>query len=613
MDKRLIYPQNLHKERDLFLVKEDRNYLRKHASGYHPEIASYIEKAKPLNGLIQVLLTALGATPYWPQNVNADDFPVSALSHRGDDYGYETFQSNANYFTHHVNKDPALAKGKVLHSVWNDGAKRVELIVGIDPNLDPDAQTMVDNGESLCFSMGAKLPFDMCTICLNRAKTRADYCDHLRYQLNQIDPETGKLVGAINHFPKFFDISRVLIPADKTAYMWEKIAAAGPRQNVFSKLGSAHLADLPVGRLADMKYLEKVAEERSEKHASVNKKATVHKRAEIQKRIIAIQPQADAKLSRLLPRVKEALDQGAPSITPDMLAGVQSLKEALITMLTLGMTPTRAESKTLFDVFTGKPEGIHQYSPTLASRLAPLIPQRSFAGPVLVKRIQILLASPTTKTAAQMTPRIYKQEAPSDFEVGLKKGILTALAFLMAPPGLRDFVMNHPIPLLLAGAPLIAAGRVLTSKEPLVSGEYDLAGPSNSIYNDDWRSRFAQMQARPVTVIKTGEDLSQASQNVLSHWSGISGLIGLSDLWYDGSDRAVSVFDNQFPALLKDSILSKSAQEIGEVSHLLKTATSLSGERPFSLDDLPQTDRTASADLLVISLAEKLIPTKGER
>ena len=116
-----------------------------------------------------------------------------------------------------MNKDPALAKGKVLEAVWNDKAKRVELVVGIDPALDSDAANMLDNGEELCFSMGARLPYDVCTECGNKAKTRAEYCDHLRYQMNQIDPKSGRLIGAINPFPKFFDISRVLIPADKTA------------------------------------------------------------------------------------------------------------------------------------------------------------------------------------------------------------------------------------------------------------------------------------------------------------------------------------------------------------------------------------------------------------
>ncbi len=614
MDKRYIYPQNVNQERDLFFLKEDRNYLRKHASGYHPEIAAYIEKAKPLEGLIQVLLTALGATPYWPQNVNGDDFPVSALAHGGDDYGYKTFLSNANYFTHHVNKDPALAKGKVLLSVWNEPAKRVELVIGINPTLDPDAADMVSRGDPLCFSMGAKLPFDVCTICANKAKTRAEYCDHLRYQMNQIDPESGKLIGAINPFPKFFDISRVLIPADKTAYMWEKIASAAPGSNVFSKLGSAALAELPAGRLGDMQYLQKVAEQRSD---GLPKKAAVQKKAEIKKRILAVQPQADLEVSKLLPQVKQALEAAAPSIPEHILRQAQSIKSALVTLLSLGMLPTPQEHKTLHSIFTGIPEGSHRYCPTFASALAPYIPHRSYAAPVLVRRIQVLIKNPSVKTAAE-APRkeIKADKEDSAFSQGMKQGILAALAYILAPQGVRDAVngavKNHPIPLLLAGVPLYMAGKALTSDKPLVSGQYDLAGPQSSLYNSDWRSRFAAMQARPVTVIKTGEDLSQKEEYGQSVWAGIPGLVGLHSLFDGDLNHAVSVFGSQFPALLDNSILSKSAAEVGEVAKILKTAASLSVDGAVDFDSLPLTDRTASGDLLILGLSKRLLNSKGE-
>jgi hypothetical protein len=398
--------------------------------------------------------------------------------------------------------------------------------------------------------------------------------------------------------------------------MWEKIATAAPRQDVFSKLGSARLAEIPAGKLSDMDYLSKIAQESDELFP---KKAAVQKRAEIRKRIIAMQPAADARLSSLLPRIKHALDASSPAIPAETLGMGHSLKEVITTMLALGMVPTASESKTLHDLFVGKPEGSYGICRPLASKLAPLIPYRSFTAPVLIRRISVLTKAPeAVKLAYPMMPPVpapmrRPQQEPTPFDKGVKHGVLAALAFLLAPAGLKRFVLDHPMALLMAGAPLVTAGKMLTSNEPLVSGQYDLAGPRDSLYNDDWRSRFAKMQARPVTVIKTGEDLSESTKHFQSTWSGMSGLIGLADIWRDNSSSAVSEFGNQFPALLSESILSKSAQEIGEVTKMLKTASSLALGEDLSFDSLPTTNRTASGDLLILSLSEKLLAMKGER
>ena len=61
-----------------------------------------------------------------------------------------------------------------------------------------------------------------CSICLNRAPTRAQYCDHLKFQMR--DVIDGKKVAALNPSPRFFDISWVFRPADATAFMMKKVA-----------------------------------------------------------------------------------------------------------------------------------------------------------------------------------------------------------------------------------------------------------------------------------------------------------------------------------------------------------------------------------------------------
>lgn len=76
-----------------------------------------------------------------------------------------------------------------------------------------------------------------CSICGNRAPTRAQYCNHLRFQMR--DVINGKKVAALNPSPKFFDISWVTRPADPTAYMLKKVAEDVP----YTLIGGAAAGD----------------------------------------------------------------------------------------------------------------------------------------------------------------------------------------------------------------------------------------------------------------------------------------------------------------------------------------------------------------------------------
>ena len=63
-----------------------------------------------------------------------------------------------------------------------------------------------------------------CSICDKRSKTIDEYCDHLKYEMNNIY-EDGRKVFARNPNPIFFDISLVWRPADPTAYFFDKVAS----------------------------------------------------------------------------------------------------------------------------------------------------------------------------------------------------------------------------------------------------------------------------------------------------------------------------------------------------------------------------------------------------
>jgi len=218
---------------------------------------------------IAILVNALGASEFWGQNVNGDIFPESALihdcrchpgeQHPVDDfsgkvvppYGYWTFL-NAFPYVHHRNKDPTRAFGKVAVACWNPKMKRVELVVLIDRHLamQHDAQHIVDRvdrGDYPDVSMGCRVPYDVCTCCGNKSKTRNDYCSCIKNIGMGKILDDGRQIGVVNTYPRFFDISFVFIGADKTAKMMCKLGSAGAPQSVLDAERVYNFEETPEG------------------------------------------------------------------------------------------------------------------------------------------------------------------------------------------------------------------------------------------------------------------------------------------------------------------------------------------------------------------------------
>lgn len=289
------------------------SYFEKVASStLLPEVATYIGQLRPRNDSQYVLVNAMGAGEYYGSNINGDRFAEAALVHSPSSwkgipvydqvisktwsYGFPTFYQ-AHVFPHHRNKDVKRALGFVELAAWNPHMKRVELVTRLEQSL-----CMKFGGEGIWdklkaggypdVSMGTKVPFDTCSICLDRklyqramdtyvpgkhkspgeaillfhthlkekngvgirgvSITRKDYCVHARTQMNFILPD-GRKVWVDNDFPKFFDISFVFIGADKIAKAMLKIADGG---RVYSFMGSAELAE-KLGAVEEL--LEKTA------------------------------------------------------------------------------------------------------------------------------------------------------------------------------------------------------------------------------------------------------------------------------------------------------------------------------------------------------------------
>lgn len=178
----------------------------------------------------------MGAGEYYGSNRNGDYFPEAQLIR-----WHKTFETSpAHLFRHHVNKDPAKAIGKVIFSYYNHRMHRVELIVEASKTLAADEYYKITElGQYPATSMACNTPFDVCSICGNKAHTRNEYCTHLTTQLNTLYPD-GRKVMALNLGPlKFFDISIVIRPADITSSVLEKVAN---HQGVISSVEAA-LAD----------------------------------------------------------------------------------------------------------------------------------------------------------------------------------------------------------------------------------------------------------------------------------------------------------------------------------------------------------------------------------
>lgn len=441
-----------------------------------PEVAQYIANLRPSKNSQYVLLNALGAGEFWGSNINGDFFPEAALIHKPDNwkgvplydqvtsknwpYGFPTFYE-AKPFLHHRNKDFAPHNhpkfGAVELAAWNDRMKRVELVTRIDKDLcerfgGTGLWDKLKTGQYPDVSMGCKVPFDTCSICLDwdlyrKAQatfdasrhatpgsavlevhkkklekdgvgirgvsiTRKDYCEHAKDSMGRILSD-GRKVFVYNDYPRFFDISFVFIGADKTAKAMMKLADG----HKLWSIGSAELAE-KLGYDEELQFAfspptvgEKTASSSEEalKYAFLGKIAK-DKQSEISKDIVP--SQFAGKAVPLLTRSESDF----PKATIDAL-GASPLEDALSTTSALGMVLRPREFQRVLLIQIGHrdmaddfdrrgvvfpktqekeevPMGPSFFSPALAKMLFSLMGARSALGPSIEKRVTVALKGP---------------------------------------------------------------------------------------------------------------------------------------------------------------------------------------------------------------------------
>lgn len=233
MDK-LLDSQSFFQEDEMqvrLLFQEDGGLTKEAAAA---EIDDFVKAIKPREGFFHLHINAMGAGEWYGSNRNGDYFPESQLIK-----WHKTFETSpAHVFRHHVNKDPAIAIGKVIFSYYNPRMHRVELVAEVDKTKASAEYSRIMAGDFPMTSMACHTPFDVCSVCGNKATSRSMYCEHLNNHLNELLPD-GRKVMSLNVGPlKFFDISIVIRPADVTSSVLQKVASD------VSAIGSVEQAEM---------------------------------------------------------------------------------------------------------------------------------------------------------------------------------------------------------------------------------------------------------------------------------------------------------------------------------------------------------------------------------
>lgn len=616
LGKQLIYPSRDEKGVYTFLIDElvDHKHLIKTATEYHPEVAQFIRMARPIHGHVQALITALGAGEAYGPNVNGDFFPTTALSNNGKDYGHKTFEYYAKVRKHHLNKDHHPSYGDVMLAVWNDRMKRVELILKISQHDAPDLAQSLARGETVDWSMGAKLPWDECSICANRATKREEYCGHLKFLMNQIDPETGKQVYAINRQPRFFDISHVLLGADRTNATWTKVAKAHGSQNDLRKLASVTLYNMTFGKMA--------AQE---------------KKADIEKNVASnIKPAFNKETKQIALETSRRLQNKSPDLPNDLISllSMHPLHEVLSTMLGLGIIPKPHEFQSIVLRSAGKEDlakdleeknitfnpaegknlkpiplnlGPEHLSGSIAELLRPMIESRSFARPVLMKRIIILSGGREPDQ-----PKMVKSAAVNIPILATLAAMFTTLAWRdkgLNEGALDKILMENPALTAALGAGALAGARQVRDAGAQPTGFFDVASGEKPLYNNSNRlDLFRRLQQRPVMLIKTSSAEEKSLESRLFH--GLPKLLEVAAIT-SAQGGSVAELDHSLSKIassLGAGLVTTDQETITEIKEAIKSSSRVMG-KVASVEDLelfPSRLRECVCDLSIMNQMKKL-------
>lgn len=208
------------------------------------------DKIHPKHNETLVHLLALGDGETVGANRNGDYFPKKA------NIKYHKTFLKAYYYHDHDNRDPKKRYGRVVAAAHNPEMGRVELIIGIDNDKGRDDLHELDTKGEFPVSMSCHVPYDRCSICDNKARSRSEYCKHASLMMGKILND-GRQVYVINDHPNFFDISKVWRGADRVAFTFRKLDKAASEGKVISGAELAELLNITSNYLIKSAYTNK--------------------------------------------------------------------------------------------------------------------------------------------------------------------------------------------------------------------------------------------------------------------------------------------------------------------------------------------------------------------
>jgi hypothetical protein len=449
----------------------------------------YIKSIKPTPGRTVVLVIGLGSYEFYGLNRNADGFnEVPYKPGRSNGPGRDSWvmepeciqhhfhsYEQGHVFRHHVNRDPVRAVGNVLKAFWNPFMHRVEVLEDIDNAKAPDLVEQIADNEFPAKSMGCRIQFDVCTECGNMAPTRKHYCDHLKFQLNWLNPQTGIRYGALNPSPRFFDSSWVIRPADRTGYLLQKVAERVYELRSSSELGE--LVDSLEAKSAAAKKLAVIDKVVRGYPASVISNGTLPEASLIQQYRDTSLPDVVGRTPELgtadigtlaqhrLPDVLAALSRSGIMLTTPEFLRLFLAKAAPGVQIPAGVLDRAAALQAeVFELLGQHPSLVDDMAPALtdtqpdavakiSAQLIPILEKRATVGDYLWRRIRPRALIPHD---APPTTDLLDVEDPT---TGVTYQT-TGGAALHAQNALEEAHLKR---LLGAGALMAGAGKVLTS------------------------------------------------------------------------------------------------------------------------------------------------------
>ena len=83
-------------------------------------------------------------------------------------------------FTNHQNTDINQARGKVIHSWWDEDKNGIMIIARVDAVAYPQLARGIKEKYVLGTSMGCSVHHSLCSVCHNLSETPDQYCEHIR-------------------------------------------------------------------------------------------------------------------------------------------------------------------------------------------------------------------------------------------------------------------------------------------------------------------------------------------------------------------------------------------------------------------------------------------------